>query len=66
MAALVRQLTTQQQAAAVGFDIVFTEPEDPTTDQALAKALQSQPVVLGYYFTSDRAGHTSGKYRRKW
>jgi len=60
MAALVRQLTTQQQAAAVGFDIVFTEPEDPTTDQALAKALQSQPVVLGYYFTSDRAGHTSG------
>lgn len=60
MAALVRQLTTQQQAAAIGFDIVFAEAENPTTDQALAYALQSQPVVLGYYFTSDRAGHISG------
>ncbi len=60
MAALVRQLTSQQQAAAIGFDIVFAEAENPTADQALAYALQSQPVVLGYYFTSDRAGHTSG------
>ncbi len=60
MTALLRQLTTQQQAAAIGFDIVFAESENPTTDRALAYALQSQPVVLGYYFTSDRAGHTSG------
>ncbi len=60
MASLVRQLTTQQQVAAIGFDVVFAEAENPTADQALAYALQSQPVVLGYYFTSDRAGHTSG------
>jgi adenylate cyclase len=60
MAALVRQLTAQQHAAAIGFDIVFAEAENPTADQALAYALQSQPVVLGYYFTSDRSGHTSG------
>jgi adenylate cyclase len=60
MAALVRRLTADQQAAAVGFDVVFAEAESPATDQTLAHALQGQPVVLGYYFTSDRAEHTSG------
>jgi adenylate cyclase len=60
VAALSTRLTTQQQAAAVGFDMVFAEPESPVTDQAFAKALQNQPVVLGYYFTSDRQGHTTG------
>lgn len=29
-------------------------------DQRLARALRDRPVVLGYYFTSDRQGHTSG------
>ncbi len=29
-------------------------------DGAFARALQNRPVVLGYYFTSDRAGHASG------
>lgn len=29
-------------------------------DARLARALQGRPVVLGYYFTSDRGGHTSG------
>jgi adenylate cyclase len=29
-------------------------------DSAFAKALQNRPVVLGYYFTSDRGGRTSG------
>lgn len=29
-------------------------------DAQLARALQGRPVVLGYYFTSDRGGHTSG------
>ena len=60
MAALVKRLTLDQQATAVGFDIVFAEAESPATDLALASSLQGQPVVLGYYFTSDRAGHTSG------
>jgi adenylate cyclase len=30
-------------------------------DARLARALQGRPVVLGYYFTSDRGGHTSGQ-----
>jgi len=29
-------------------------------DGAFAKAIEKRPVVLGYYFTSDRDGHTSG------
>lgn len=29
-------------------------------DARLARALKDRPVVLGYYFTSDRGGHTSG------
>ncbi len=29
-------------------------------DARLARSLQCRPVVLGYYFTSDRGGHTSG------
>ena len=29
-------------------------------DAVLAKALEKRPVVLGYYFTSDRDGHVSG------
>lgn len=29
-------------------------------DAQFARALQGRPVVLGYYFTSDRQGHTSG------
>lgn len=29
-------------------------------DQRLAQALHDRPVVLGYYFTSDRNGHRSG------
>jgi adenylate cyclase len=29
-------------------------------DARFARALQDRPVVLGYYFTSDRGGHTSG------
>jgi adenylate cyclase len=60
IAALSTRLTTQQQVAALGFDMVFSEPESPATDQAFAKALQNQPVVLGYYFTSDRQGHATG------
>jgi adenylate cyclase len=29
-------------------------------DARLARALKDRPVVLGYYFSSDRGGHTSG------
>jgi adenylate cyclase len=57
---LVQRLTVDQQATAVGFDMVFAEIESSAADQALMRSLQGQPVVLGYYFTSDRAGHASG------
>jgi adenylate cyclase len=57
---LVDRLTQEQQVAAVGFDMVFAEPESPGADAAFAHALMAQPVVLGYYFTSDRGGHASG------
>ena len=60
LAALTTQLTQVQQVAALGFDMVFAEAESPSSDVAFANALLGQPVVLGYYFTSDRAGHTSG------
>jgi adenylate cyclase len=60
LATLIDQLTQEQQVAAVGFDMVFAEPEGPGADAAFAKALTNQPVVLGYYFTSDRGGHASG------
>lgn len=60
LAGLVDRLTQEQQVAAVGFDMVFAEPESPGADAAFAKALMAQPVILGYYFTSDRGGHASG------
>jgi adenylate cyclase len=60
LAALTYQLTQVQQVAALGFDMVFAEAESPSSDLAFTQALAGQPVVLGYYFTSDRAGHTSG------
>lgn len=59
-ARLVTQLTQEQQVAALGFDMVFAEADSPHTDAALAKAIAQQPVVLGYYFTSDRSGHING------
>ena len=66
MAALVRELVERQQVAALGLDVVFAEPERaPATarvapDDALARAIAGAPVVLGYYFTSDREGRRSG------
>ena len=66
MAALVRELVERQQVAALGLDVVFAEPERaPATarvapDDALARAIVGAPVVLGYYFTSDREGRRSG------
>jgi adenylate cyclase len=64
LAALTYQLTDLQQVAALGFDMVFAEAESPSSDLAFVKALEKQSVVLGYYFTSDRAGHTSGALPR--
>ena len=68
VAQLVRELTGRQHAAALGLDVVFAEPQDQANpasalapDDDLAKALAGAPVVLGYYFTSDRDGRRSGQ-----
>lgn len=91
MARFARELFERQQAAVVGFDIVFAEPDGssglaslrqlargplrgqpgfaeqlqrlaPTLDfdAQLARALDGQNAVLGYYFTSDRDGQARG------
>jgi adenylate cyclase len=92
LADLVQELFERQQAAVVGFDIVFAEADDTSGLQSLqrlartelkdqagfvqrlqqlqesldydalfAKSLQHRPVVLGYYFTSDRGGRVAGR-----
>ncbi|RPH63538.1 MAG: adenylate/guanylate cyclase domain-containing protein [Burkholderiales bacterium] len=61
VAALTDALVTRGAAAVVGFDIVFAERQAGTDDDLrLANALADRPVVLGYYFSSDRQGRSSG------
>jgi adenylate cyclase len=61
IAALTEALVDRGGAAVVGFDVVFAERQAGTEDDArLAQALADRPVVLGYYFSSDREGRTSG------
>ncbi|UCE30895.1 MAG: CHASE2 domain-containing protein, partial [Burkholderiales bacterium] len=89
IARLTEQLAGRGDAAVIGFDIVFAEPEgvdrlalidrmaaDPAFsqvrgelqkmaseldhDRQLATVLEQRPVVLSYYFTSDRGGRTAG------
>jgi adenylate cyclase len=61
VAELIGRLVDEGGAAVVGMDIVFAEAQrEPGQDEALAGALQGRPVVLGYYFTSDRGGLASG------
>src|SRR5690606_27116416 len=62
IAALAERLVDRGGAAVVGFDVVFAERQAGTDDDAtLARALADRPVVLGYYFSSDREGRTSGE-----
>jgi adenylate cyclase len=96
LAALTDELFERQKVAALGFDMVFAEPDtssgqpqirqllaaeqhrsQPASaevahrlgelvqsldhDQTFARALQGRPVVLGYYFTSDRNGYQQGQ-----
>ena len=91
LAELTRELFDGQKIAALGFDVVFAEPDESSGlrrlnelarselkdqpgfvekvkslqsvldhDAAFASALEKRPVVLGYYFTSDREGRSSG------
>ncbi|WP_096666107.1 CHASE2 domain-containing protein [Polaromonas sp. AET17H-212] len=91
LATLVDELLGRQQAALLGFDVVFAEADDSSGlkrlqqlarnelkdqpaftdklgqmqasldyDAVFAKSLENKPVVLGYYFTSDRDGRVNG------
>ncbi len=66
IAELTTNLIERGKPAVVGFDVVFAEPDahDPQADGLLAQAMDTGKVVLGYYFTSDRGGFTSGELPR--
>jgi adenylate cyclase len=62
VASLAGRLTARGHAAVVGFDILFAEEQAQAgEDEALAASLAAMPAVLGYYFSSDRDGRTSGQ-----
>ena len=62
VARLVERIAVDGGASVLGMDTLFAEPERGTGgDAALAAALQGRPVVLGYYFSSDRGGVTAGE-----
>lgn len=63
MAKLTTNIIDTGGAAVLGFDVVFAEPDksDPEGDQLFADTIADKQVVLGYYFTSDRGGLTSGE-----
>ena len=65
MARLADELHERQQAAAIGIDAVFAEPQRDAgarqPDQQLAAALARTGAVIGYYFTSDRNGYRTGQ-----
>ncbi|HEY0878381.1 MAG TPA: CHASE2 domain-containing protein, partial [Zeimonas sp.] len=61
IAQLLDALVEHGRPAVVGFDIVFAEKQaDGDDDARLARALADRPVVLGYYFTSNRGARASG------
>ncbi|MEZ5729984.1 MAG: adenylate/guanylate cyclase domain-containing protein [Burkholderiaceae bacterium] len=65
IAEMVRRLVDDGGARVVGFDVVFAErTRDPAADEVLASILRDRPVVLGYYFSSDRGGHVQGRLPR--
>lgn len=63
MAQLTTNIVEEGGAAVLGFDVVFAEPDqsDPAGDQLFIDTIADKPVVLGYYFTSDRGGLTNGE-----
>jgi len=61
IAQLLDAIVEQGRPAVVGFDMVFAEKQaDGDDDERLARALAGRPVVLGYYFTSNRDAQASG------
>lgn len=58
IARLADELFGRQQAALVGFDLAFAEPD--SGDAELARALAGRPAVLGYIASSGPAAQSSG------
>ena len=57
----LRQLAQGELKDQPGFADRITQLQSSLDyDAAFAKALKDRPIVLGYYFTSDREGRTSG------
>ncbi|MET3616256.1 adenylate cyclase [Rhizobium aquaticum] len=52
MAGLITGLLSNYHVNTIGLDIVMAEPESAEADGAFRAAVQGQPVVLGYYFSS--------------
>ena len=57
---LVQTIARDGGARAVGFDMVFAEPQ-ATQDPALMRALTGTPVALGYYFSSELGAVSTGQ-----
>lgn len=63
VAEMLERLHARGKPSAIGFDVVFAEPErdaDGQADRLFAAAVSRAPVVLGYYFSSDRGGRRAG------
>ena len=56
--ALAEELLGRQQAAVVGFDMAFAEPD--AGDAALARALAGRPAVLGYILADGPGAQRTG------
>ena len=59
IARLTRTIAHDGGARALGFDMVFAEPQAPQ-DAALVRALDGLPVALGYYFSSELGAVSTG------
>jgi adenylate cyclase len=59
LARLTTTIARDGGARAVGFDMVFAEP-NAREDPPLMRALTGQPVALGYYFSSELGAVSTG------
>jgi adenylate cyclase len=59
VARLARTITGEGGARALGFDVVFAEPQ-AAQDPALIRALDGAPIALGYYFSSELGALSTG------